>query len=430
MGEPQFHFSIDALSTRSFQAVRNRVGPLADSLEGIASLGRERVSAINGVGVMVMTELDEALAKRNIDWGRPSPEGHFGAHARPSSEPAPSTQYTTAHAREEHLLTTIRSMVEDARNGNDEDVALRARRLSGRFANAAMPTIDPRTIRMIIGRIVEGHTLQVLANIEAPRNGQALSRERVRQILTVVDRIDLAAVRSSLKKYLVTTHESMIKERFRDGETLAVIVRSPAFREFGFKPPELIEEINRLVITTRDRSIHGVNAAAANPAQTRRAVREQWGRLEITDGLRRISSQACQGNPPTTTTYERCRISEQTADGHYTLPSIPLITNRFGSWNRALIASGFNIEDSGPRSDRDWTLESCIEHMKRLVIELEELPSVDRYEFIAQARPNFPDPTSLPSATTARNRFNQIGLPRWEAIRSFLVQRLLDEGVW
>jgi len=68
--------------------------------------------------------------------------------------------------------------------------------------------------------------------------------------------------------------------------------------------------------------------------------------------------------------------------------------------------------------------------MKRLVIELEELPSVDKYEFIAQARPNFPDPTSLPSATTARNRFNQIGLPRWEAIRSFLVQRLLDEGVW
>lgn len=407
------HLSEDYLSGKTYWGVRNRAGAVADTLEGIASMGRYRVAAIPHVGLLKMKELDEVLASVGISWGGKLPAGATsGPRVGGSAKSVPKVSVLDpASAAVEELISTARSL--------DHKLTIRtARALSATLAET--PGVTPRSEACAVGLLLEGDTLRGLGK------RLDISGERVRQLTAWIPSAHIKVVREAICRALVAENADAIASRHRDGATVAEIAEGELLKEFGISKSQLIAEIERSVLTTRDRTINHVRSGTG-----KRSATERWSDVEIYDGLRRVGKVYCPGGTPSTTQYEEVRQAEAGFEGTpYTLPSIPLVVSRCGSWSAALQRSGFDVTVRGSRSDRVWTVEECFVRLLDLVRELDELPSVERYELIQQERPSYPDSLALPSSATVRNRLRQIGLGKWEAIRACLVQRLLDNGEW
>jgi hypothetical protein len=92
------------------------------------------------------------------------------------------------------------------------------------------------------------------------------------------------------------------------------------------------------------------------------------------------------------------------------LPSLPTVLNRMGGWSSALGAAGMTpAAAAGSVRPRRWTDGACWDALRRVVGELDEIPTVVSYDRHAAGRPD------LPSSATLRNR-----LGRWSAISAQL----------
>ena len=204
-------------------------------------------------------------------------------------------------------------------------------------------------------------------------------------------------------------------------------MKSELLREFGSSEETLSKAICAQALSTQDHTVHQVRSGKSG-----KGAPETWTDIELYNSLRRVSQMYCEGTSPSVAKYESIRQSEVGNSGPpYTLPSVPLIVSRCGSWTAAQQRAGFDVVVRGNRRDRVWTTDECITRLLNLVRELDELPTVAEYDAIQQSRPQAStDPDSLPSSATVRNRLRAIGLGQWEATRAFLVQRLLDNGEW
>lgn len=92
------------------------------------------------------------------------------------------------------------------------------------------------------------------------------------------------------------------------------------------------------------------------------------------------------------------------------LPSLPTVLNRMGGWSRAVSAAGMTPTAAPAIArPRRWTEGACWEALRRVVDELDEIPTVVSYDRHAAGRPD------LPSSATLRNR-----LGRWSSIAAQL----------
>lgn len=77
------------------------------------------------------------------------------------------------------------------------------------------------------------------------------------------------------------------------------------------------------------------------------------------------------------------------------MPSLPLVTGRFGTWSAACRAAGLESAFSyGPRIDR-WTVASCWEALAACAFDLGRAPTVRAYEAWASGREDAPSSTTL-----------------------------------
>jgi hypothetical protein len=109
------------------------------------------------------------------------------------------------------------------------------------------------------------------------------------------------------------------------------------------------------------------------------------------------------GRTPTTGEYQR-------AAANGVLPGIATIHSRIG-WREAIAQAGFSPRPSKRRYSQHWTPEACRHALRRLVIEIGEVPTAAQYDALAQL-----DDT-LPSLATVRNR-----LGRWSTTTAELAR--------
>ena len=407
--ESKLNRSSEALTNRTFHTVRNRAGAIADTLEGIASLGRSRVAGIPGVGRAAMEEIDEVLSARGIAWGG----GFTPASGMP---PAPRGVRDSAVGRRSNAIEIL----------IDSAHARQPRRVEALVRNLAkdleIEGVEARRAEALVARLAHGETLDAIAN----RIG--VTRERIRQITKPLSDEDVRSIRRMLAKAITYEQRDLLVAQFREGQTEATLADelacSPPAAALGLRAPQLKVQIKALM-SRRDRTIHEVMAT-----DRRREGVRLFSDIEILDAVRRVSREYCSGEPPTVSRYEDARRSERSDDGTCRLPSVPLVSSRFGYWSKAIQSAGFDVKVRGPRVDREWTTEACLEAMLDLVRELEVLPSVTEYDKIAAARKEDRLLPQLPSSSTAMNRLEDEGLGRWEALRAHLVQRLVVTGEW
>jgi hypothetical protein len=100
-------------------------------------------------------------------------------------------------------------------------------------------------------------------------------------------------------------------------------------------------------------------------------------------------------------------------------PSLATVLNRMGGWTNAVRAAGLTPVSTRTRTrSRRWTAEACWDAMRRVVVELGEIPTVATYDRHGVDRPD------LPSSATLRNR-----LGRWSAVTARLAAERLPAGV-
>ena len=304
-----------------------------------------------------------------------------------------------------------------AKNGEDRRVSELVDSLHTTLRD--VPGLTEERASMLVARLADGKTLADIAE------EHGLSRERIRQQTQLVKSRDVQLVRGSLVRDLVQREKSAISALYRTGLDIDQVIDELDLLRFGGPLEAVRKLISKDILTTRDKTINGIHSGGSD-----RSTVKTWGEPEMLAGLRRVAKEACDGAAPSNEAYEDYRQEEKAQLGSYGLPSVALVVARHGSWTAALQAAGFDVSPAGWRSDKYWTAEKCIEHMLRLIRELDELPAVGPYDKIAQERPDQPDPLALPSSATARNQIGQIGVPQWDSIRALLVQRLLDTGEW
>jgi hypothetical protein len=273
----------------------------------------------------------------------------------------------------------------------------------------------------VIGLVLQNKTVRLLGH------ELGISHEGARQLLSWLNAPMLKQIQTGLGTALVIEDQAAIRLRYRDGVRVGKLVKSELLREFSSSETVLADAIRTKALTTQDHTVHQVRSGKSGKGTT-----ETWTDIELYNSLRRVSQTYCDGAAPSVAKYESIRQAEAGSNGPpYTLPSVPLIVSRCGSWTAAQQRAGFDVIVRGHRCDRVWTTEECISRLLDLVRELDQLPTVAEYDEIQQSRPqDSNEPDSLPSSATVRNRLREIGLGQWEAARAFLVQRLLDSGEW
>ncbi|MGI8729264.1 MAG: homing endonuclease associated repeat-containing protein [Solirubrobacteraceae bacterium] len=241
---------------------------------------------------------------------------------------------------------------------------------------------SPRTRAMIEMRLT-GRTLHEIGE------HFGVSSERIRQILHA-NGVGSARVAAAVRAHAMTSiarQEKRLIELFREG------------RE--------ISEIAAVVGVTTDQLREALRGRATAADRAARRARRSRSSVAYTDAdllqaIHRVADEL--GDVPTSANYRR--LARQLG-----LPSLPTITNRLGSWNQAVRASGMTPNTTHDGYTRRWTSEACWRALARLVTELGDAPTAEQYELIAAANDD------LPSIATARNR-----LGRW----SDIVDRLLS----
>ena len=216
------------LSKRAFQAIRNRMGPSADTIEGIAEAGRGLIRRLPGVGDKVMTEVDEVLESLGLEW---APDFAPLAMIRRSEK-------TTISSDSALKLCFDRARVLLEQDELNADAILDWARSLDRFL-ATETNLVKDDCFILIQRYLHGATLD-----EA---GKALgvTRSAVQQKTSSLAPTS-KEFRSVLIYAVVAENQAEISSRLNDGATPLMIAESPLLSEFGFAAPALITAMKEL----------------------------------------------------------------------------------------------------------------------------------------------------------------------------------------
>jgi transposase len=243
----------------------------------------------------------------------------------------------------------------------------------------------PQRIRQMRALRERGHSLDEIAL----RFG--VSRERVRQILRAHGAPDPELVADARRRRAAQLAEERIDE-------LLVLWRagtepSGAASSLGLQAAACRSTIARFA-TDVDRAARRASLSGTRGAQT-------YSERDIVVALRAVA--AGLGRVPSAKEYALLARGLE-------LPSLPTVLNRMGGWTRAVRAAGMTpLASPGSARPRRWTQSACWSALRRVVDELDEIPTVLSYERHAAGRPD------LPSSATLRNR-----LGRWSAISARL----------
>jgi Homing endonuclease associated repeat len=233
----------------------------------------------------------------------------------------------------------------------------------------------------------QGHSLDEVAL------GFGVSRERVRQILHAhggPDPQHVADARRRRAEQQAQVHIEELLELWRAGEE----PRSAA-NALDLRPAACRRAIARFA-TDVDRAARKASLAR------RRAVTRLYSDGDIAAALTSVATTL--GRLPSAREYEALA---RTHGG----PSLATVLQRMGGWTDAIHAAGLTSAATPRRARaRRWTADACWTAVRRVVAELNQIPTVVTYDRHAAARPD------LPSSATLRNR-----LGRWSTITDQLV---------
>ena len=225
-----------------------------------------------------------------------------------------------------------------------------------------------------------------------------LSTERVRQIVAGAGTVDRQAARRAR-----IARDRLAAEERRE-EMLATFRAGAGYGEIAAEyglPQACVETVLKARLTAVDRLARRRALAAARDGGSR-----GHSDAQLLAAVREAVRHA--GEVPTGKRYDEIARARG-------LPSISTIENRLGGWNAALRAAGFTPLNAGRSTyTTRWTEEASLGAVASLMGELGDLPSLARYEEIAQGS------AGLPSGATLRKRFGS-----W----SLLAARLEAAGV-
>lgn len=123
--------------------------------------------------------------------------------------------------------------------------------------------------------------------------------------------------------------------------------------------------------------------------QARRAhtSREEYAHDQIVAAIRSVRTSSSEVGP-TVTEYRR------EARTNPALPSIATLTNRYGTYNAALVAAGYR-RPTGVRSDRRWDRAQVVDSLREIVTACDGLPSIAKYERVRRDFPQWPSSATI-----------------------------------
>ncbi len=219
-----------------------------------------------------------------------------------------------------------------------------------------------------------------------------VSRERVRQILRAYGAPDPELVADARRRRASEQAEARVDEllaMWRSGTEAG-----SAAATLGLQGAACRSTIARFA-TEVDRAARKASLSGVRGAKT-------YSERDILVALRAVA--AGLGRVPSAKEYALLARGLE-------LPSLPTVLNRLGGWTRAVQAAGLTPIAAASESARRrrWTDSACWAALRRVVEELDEVPTVLSYERHAAGRHD------LPSSATLRNR-----LGRWSAISAQL----------
>lgn len=221
-----------------------------------------------------------------------------------------------------------------------------------------------------------------------------VSRERVRQILIAhggPDARDIAEARRRRAEALAEERIDQLLIRWRAGQDAG-----SAATALGLQASACRSTIERFV-TDVDRAARRASLAQARGGGQRRTYSDR----DIYVALTSVAAQL--GRTPSPKEYAGLARELD-------FPSLPTVLNRLGGWTSAIRAAGMTPLAPPRRARaRRWTEDACWAALRRVVEELDEIPSVLAYDRHAT------DCRDLPSSATVRNR-----LGRWSTIATQL----------
>jgi hypothetical protein len=147
--------------------------------------------------------------------------------------------------------------------------------------------------------------------------------------------------------------------------------------------------------------LHSLISLEDRQARLAEQYRDKYHNADVVAALKSVP---CENRDTGPTVYEYQRA----ADHDPALPSVPLLCNRFGTYNAALAAAGFRRK-TGPRSDRQWTQHRVEQSLTLIADALGELPSIQEYQRLKKPE--------WPSSATIRIRMGT-----WSNARAFVEQ--------
>lgn len=380
------------------------------TLETLAERTVEEIRGIPYLGTMTMRDIEDALRQHGLRF-RGSP-----AYSTESASEGPLEQVLGVRARNclrgagIHRLEDLTSRTAEevkyipnlgSKSMREIEGAMRQHGLSFLRSHPRASEPPERSNGRPDGRRVAGsddeETIVSMRELGMPlreiADSVGISAERVRQILAASGRdLDpryLAQVRREGRLEEARGGSAGIMEGFRRGLSAAAVATQLGLD--GASVSHVWEE----------------NASESDRAERRRssgrANREpSYSDDDLIDAIRSVA-QVVDRVPSTKDYAERSpRLG---------LPSLPTVTNRFGTWIAAVERAGMTPNAAFRTYSRTWDAEACRAAMRSVVEELDRVPSVSHYEALARSRDD------LPSLATVRNR-----LGRWSELAAELAR--------
>lgn len=207
-----------------------------------------------------------------------------------------------------------------------------------------------------------------------------VSRERVRQILNATGGPSgrgAAAARRDQRLDEARAAAATLLEAFRAGADISEVADRLGLSR------DAATEVVRDGSSDRDRALRRASSGRARAGAA-------YTNGQLTESVRAVAAQL--GRTPTSPEYNAAASRDR-------LPSLPTVSQRFGSWNAALVAAGLQPLQAKRAYTRRWNEDACWAAARLAARESGgALPSVQRYEQLAAER------TDLPSSATLRNR--------------------------
>lgn len=222
--------------------------------------------------------------------------------------------------------------------------------------------------RLIVAAVDNGATYETVAR------QHSMSRERVRQILKEHGKGSGSTIRANRRRAEAREHQAEIVRTYRRGKSAAEIAS-----EMGLSAT-LVSELIRETVTKHDRAVRRGNRQ--NTAE------KVYTDEELIEAVAEVGRRV--GRTPTTGEYDSIAVSSG-------LPRIATIHNRLG-WREAVTAAGLETRPAYRQYTQRWSEAAVWRALRQLVIDLGEVPTLNRYDEMAQLD------DGLPSAATVRNR--------------------------